>query len=226
MIGAARTSCRKASGDLKSNISQGWSLQRSCRHLRQPRKSCRWPPTFGDPSGKRQDLMHCISPTLQSTTGFGGPGSKTSRAGIQEQQAMAWGRWVQKFPRAAAVRKSTSVRSFLGGENVRPACQSEGNGWQRQASCYVLQGLFFFTHNQKFWLSHIHEETPLAKHPPCSTRQVATQQRSGLTYQSRSTEKQPLAIMGRSSSTGWGLIFRAVCLQERGGSIVQRGDVP
>lgn len=64
MIRAARTSCRKASGDLKSNISQGWSLHRSCRHLWQPRKSCRWPPTFGDPSGKAtgSDALHLTHP--------------------------------------------------------------------------------------------------------------------------------------------------------------------
>lgn len=31
----------------------------------------------------------------------------------------------------------------LGRENVRPACQSVGNSWQRQGSCHILQGLYF-----------------------------------------------------------------------------------
>lgn len=69
-------------------------------------------------SQRESDRSWCaaILPTFQSTTGFNVPGSKTSRAGIQEQQAVAWGRWVQEFPRVAAVRKSTSVRSLLRGK--------------------------------------------------------------------------------------------------------------
>lgn len=45
-------------------------------------------------------------------------------------------------------RKSTSRRSSRKGK-VRPACQSEGNGWLRQGSCHILQGLYFLPARRK-----------------------------------------------------------------------------
>lgn len=80
--------------------------------------------------------------------------------------------------------------------------------------CFSGDFLCVCTHKQKFWLYHSHNETPLAKHLLCSPRQAAPQQRSSPTYGSRSTRSNQ-HVMERSSSTGWGLVFRALCLQER-----------
>lgn len=111
---------------------------------------------------------------------------------------------MQEFPRVAAVRKSTSLRTLLGGKTSDQLVNQRVTADKGKFLARSSRGFFFFTCKRKFWLSHIQEETPLTKHPSCSTEQVATQQQSGLTCHSRFTEKQPPDITGRSSSGGRG----------------------
>lgn len=65
-----------------------------------------------------------------------------SRAGIQEQWGMAWKRWVQEFAERLLSENQHQEGASRKG-NVRPACQSVGNSWQRQGSCHILQVLYF-----------------------------------------------------------------------------------
>lgn len=115
----------------------------------------------------------------------------------------------------AAIRKPASPGSLMGGKTSDPLVRQRTKADEGKF-LVVFSWEFFFvcTHKQKFWLYHSHNETPLAKHLLCSPRQAAPQQRSSPTYGSRSTRSNQ-HVMDRSSSTGWGLVFRALCLQER-----------
>lgn len=107
--------------------------------------------------------------------------------------------------------------------NVRPACQSGGNGWLRQGSYQVLQGALFFNCRKKIWLSHIHEEAPPTKHPPHSTRQQSSGQvwpalpgppKTTTSHRGRSSSARQSPYLGLWACRGGALFRREMCPRE------------
>lgn len=110
----------------------------------------------------------------------------------------------------------------LGRGSVRPACQSIGNGWQRQGSCRVLKGHYFSPARRNsgsptFTRRHLPQS--ILHTPPGSK---ATVVRSDQPCQGH--QKQPPAIVGRSGSAGQRPCLGLWACRRWG--FVQKEDVP